>query len=114
MDTSDKAVGVVLQQQINDEWKPIAFFSEKVKPAETRYSIFDHELLAVYLAIKHFQHFVEGHQFPVITDHKLLRFVLATKSSKLTPCQIHHLDLISQLMYDVCHVKGCELTHCLT
>ena len=92
-DTSDTAVGAVLQQQINDEWKPIAFFSEIVKPAETRYSIVDHELLAVYLAIKHFQHFVEGHQFPAITDHKPLRFVLAIKSSKLTPRQIHYLDI---------------------
>ena len=69
-DTSDTAVGAVLQQQINDEWKPIAFFSRRMKSAETRYSTFDRELLAMCLAIKHFQHFVEGCQFHVLTDHK--------------------------------------------
>ena len=47
-DASDTAVGAVLQQQINGEWKPIAFFSKRLKPAETRYSIFDRELLAIY------------------------------------------------------------------
>ena len=56
-DASDTAVGAVLQQQINGEWKLIAFFSKRLKPAETRYSTFDRELLAIYLAIKHFQHF---------------------------------------------------------
>ena len=34
-DASDTAVGAVLQQQINGEWKPIAFFSKRLKPAET-------------------------------------------------------------------------------
>ena len=53
-DASDTAVGAVLQQQIDDEWKPIAFFSSRMKPAETRYGTFDHELLAMYLATKHF------------------------------------------------------------
>lgn len=53
-DVSDLAVGAVLQQQIGSVWSPLAFFSRKLKPAETRYSMFDRELLAVYLAIRHF------------------------------------------------------------
>ena len=52
-DASDTAVGAVLQQYINGIWRPICFFSRKMTPAETRYSTFDRELLAVYLAIKH-------------------------------------------------------------
>ena len=93
-DASDTAVGAVLQQKIGDAWKPIAFFSRRMKPAETRYSTFDRELLAMYLAVKHFQHFVEGCQFHVLTDHKPLTFAFSTQSSKLTPCQTRHLDFI--------------------
>ena len=55
MDASDTAVGAVLQQEIDNHWHPI----EKLTPAETRYSTFDRELLAIYLAVRHFQHFVE-------------------------------------------------------
>ena len=51
-----------------------------LKPAETHYSTFDRELLAVYLAIKHSRHFVEGQTFHVLTDHKPLTFALSTKS----------------------------------
>ena len=70
-DASSIAEGAVLQQFIDDHWCPIAFFSTKLKPAETRYSAFDRELLAIYLAIKQFRHFVEGRKFEVITDHNL-------------------------------------------
>ena len=47
-DTSDFAVGGVLQQYIDNVWQPLSFFSKKLNPAETRYSAFDRELLAVY------------------------------------------------------------------
>ena len=46
-DASDRAVGAVLQQCIGDHWQPIAYFSKKLKPSETKYSTFDRELLAV-------------------------------------------------------------------
>ena len=62
-DASDTAVGAVLQQYVNGTWRPISFFSRKMTPAETRYSTFDRELLAVYLAIKHFRHFLEVDDF---------------------------------------------------
>ena len=51
VDASDHGVGGVLQQQINDAWQPLAFFSKKLQPAETKYSTFGRELLAAYLGI---------------------------------------------------------------
>ena len=105
-DASDIAVGAVLQQYINNQWCPVAFFSKKLKPAETKYSTFDRELLAAYLAIKHFRHFVEGRQFSITTDHKPLTFALSTKSSKLTPRQTRHLDYIAQFTTDIRYTKG--------
>ena len=103
-DASDTAVGAVLQQKIGDAWKPIAFFLRRM--SETRYSTFDRELLGMYLAVKHFQHFVEGRQFHVLTDHKPLTFAFSTQSSMLTPHQTRHLDFISQFTTDVRHICG--------
>ena len=51
---NNTAVGAVLQQLIDNTYRPIAFFSKTLKPQETRYSTFNRELLAVYLAIKTF------------------------------------------------------------
>ena len=105
-DASDTAVGAVLLQQIDDDWQPIAYFSKKLRPAETRYSTFDRELLAIYLAIKHFRHFVEGREFYIATDHKPLTFALSTASDKYTPRRIRHLDYIAQFSTDIRHVAG--------
>ena len=102
-DASYTAVGAVLQQQIEGEWHPLSYFSKKLRPAETRYSTFDPELLTVYLSIKHFRHLVEGRDFHVITDHKPLTYMyaLATSSDKYTSRQIRHLDYISQFTTDI-------------
>ena len=107
-DASDTAVGAVLQQHINGIWRPISFFSRKMTPAETRYSTFDRELLAVYLAIKHSRHFLEGRLFHVLTDHKPLTFALNTRSDRYSPRQARHLDYISQFTSTIRHVQGMD------
>ena len=70
VDASDRAVGGQLEQLLNGIWCPVAFFSRKLSNAERKYSAFDHELLAIFLAVKHFRHHVEGHQFTIFTYHK--------------------------------------------
>ena len=47
-DASDFAVGGVLQQCVHNVWQSLSFFSKKLSPAGTRYSVLDRELLAVY------------------------------------------------------------------
>ena len=98
-DASNTAVGAVLQQQINDTWTPIAFFSRTLKPVETRYSTFDCELLAVYLAIKHFRHFTERRQFHISTDHKPVIYALNSNSDKYTPRQLSRCRALEHLLH---------------
>ena len=74
-DALNFTVGAVLQQQVNNLWQPLSYFSWKLKPIETKYSTFDRELLAIYLVIKHFCHYIEGHTFYIATDHKPFTFL---------------------------------------
>ena len=107
-DASDSAVGAVLQQYTDSTWHTILFSSRKMTPVETRYSTFDRELLAVYLAIKHFRHFLEGRPFHVLTDHKPLTFALNTQSDRYSPHQAQHLDYFSQCTSNIRHVHGLD------
>ena len=109
-DASDFAVGGVLQQLIDGHLHQISYFSKVLKPAETRYSTFDRELLAVYLSIKHFCYFVEGCTFHVLTDHKPLVYALHTHPSRHSPRQARHLDFIAQFTSDLRHIKGTAST----
>nr|VZI41702.1 unnamed protein product [Spirometra erinaceieuropaei] len=106
VDASTVAVGAVLQQHIKDSTRPWAFFSKKLSPAATRYSTFGRELLAIYLAVKHFPHFLEGRDFTIFTDHKPLTFAIRSHSDKYNPREISHLDYISQFTTDIRHIDG--------
>ena len=106
VDASDVAVGAVLQQKISGQWQPHGFFSRKLKPTETRYSTFSRELLAIYLAIKHFRHLLERHHFCVLTDHKPLTFVFNHNSDKYTPRETRQLGYISEFITDIRHIQG--------
>ncbi|BHF76059.1 hypothetical protein SprV_0501915700 [Sparganum proliferum] len=82
--------------------------STALSPAETRYSVFGRELLAVYLSIRHFRHFLDGREFFVLTDHKPLVFALRASPDRYSPREIRHLDFISQFSCDIQHVHGKE------
>ena len=77
-------------------------------PAETCYSTFDRELLAVYCAIKYFWHFLEGRPFHVLTDYKPLTFILNTRSDHHPHCQACHPDYIFQFTSTIHFVHGLD------
>ena len=105
VDASDTAIGGQLEQRLNKTWKPIAFFSRKLSTAESKYSAFDRELLAVFAAIKHFRHFLEGRSFTAFTDHKPLTCAL-TSTTERSPRQTRHLSFVSEFTTDIQHVSG--------
>ena len=107
-DASDTAVGAVLQQRLNGVWTPISFFSRKLHAAETKYSTFDKELLAMYLAVKKFRYFIEGRQVTLFTDHRPLTFVYKNISDKWSPRQQRHLCFISEFTTDLRYVPGAD------
>ena len=75
-------------------------------PAETHYSKYDCELLAIYLSIRHFRYFLEGRDFHVLTNHKLLTYALSLCPDCHSPRQVRHLDFICQFTTNLRHVQG--------
>ena len=106
VDASNLAVGGVLEQLIDGVWKPLAFFSRKLRPPETKYSAFDRELLALYLAIRHFRYFLEARPFVAYTDHKPLTFAFSKISEPWSPRQQRQLATISEFTTHIRHIAG--------
>ena len=84
-DASGYAIGGVLSQLTSDnlgQWHPVAFYSRKMIPAETRYKTHDGELLAIVEAFKTWRHHLKGckHKVLVLTNHNNLRRFMDTKS----------------------------------
>ncbi|KAG7311665.1 hypothetical protein JYU34_002718 [Plutella xylostella] len=106
-DASGKCVGSVLQQKVNNEWKPLGYFSKKLSEAQQNYSTYDRELLAIYLAIIHFRNMIEGQQLTIFTDHKPLIYA-PTKvgTDRETQRRKRQLLFISEFTSDIQHVSG--------
>ncbi len=72
-DVSGCGIGAVLTQNFEDEERPVAFFSKKLLPVQTRYTATEKEGLAVVKAIQHFEFYLYGRPFKVQTDHTALK-----------------------------------------
>jgi RNase H-like domain found in reverse transcriptase len=75
---------------------------------QTRYSAFDRELLACYLATRHFRWMLEGRRFYVLTNHKPLTFALHRISDAWSARQQRQLSYIAEFTSDVRHVAGVD------
>lgn len=106
-DASSTAAGAVLHQRVGTSMQPLAFFSQKFTPAQRRYSTFGRELLAMYLAVRHFITYLEGRNFEILTDHKPLVFALSARSTANHSLrEQRHMDLILQHTSRISHVPG--------
>ena len=105
-DASDIGLGATLEQHVNNNWQPLAFYSRQLREAERKYSPYDGELLAIYLAIRHFRYFIEGRTFTVYTDHKPLVDAISKLSDPWTAKQQHHLSCSAEFTTDIKHLSG--------
>ena len=76
-------LGAVLTQR-DDEGHEyvVAYASRSNNEAESRYSSYEGECLAVVWAVSHFRCYLFGTKFTLITDHQPLRWLM--ESDKLT------------------------------
>jgi hypothetical protein len=105
-DASDLAVGAVLEQFVDGSWQPMAFYSRQLRPPERKYSAFDRELLALFLAVRHFRFCLEGRPFTAYTDHKPLTFAISKISDPWSARQQRQLAYISEYTTQIRHIAG--------
>ena len=67
-DASKVQLGAVISQ----DGKPIAFYSRKLNPAQTRYKTTERELVSIVETLKEFRSILYGQQLVIHTDHKNL------------------------------------------
>lgn len=108
VDASDTCVGAVLHQVVNDVLQPLGYYSQKLNPAQRKYSTYDRELTAIYQGIKYFRYLLEARIFTIYTDHKPLVFAFQQNPEKTTPRQTRQLDYISQFSTDIRHIPGSD------
>ena len=106
VDASDIGVGGALEQLRDGTWQPLSFFSKRLQAPERKYSTFGRELLAAYLSVKHFRHYLEGRHFHILTDHRALAGAVQAPSANHSPREARQLAYLAEFTTDVRHIPG--------
>ncbi|MCO5603397.1 hypothetical protein L7F22_057547 [Adiantum nelumboides] len=77
-DASGDAMGAVLMQK----GCPVAFESKKLDRAQSNYSAYERELLAIIHALKKWRHYLYDVTFDVRTDHEILKWLSSQNELK--------------------------------
>ena len=109
VDASQEGVGAVLMQPDQDQVNhPVCYFSKKFTQAQRNYSVIEQELLAIILALQHFEVYVPSHgpRITVYSDHSPLQFLnrFKFKNVRLTRWSL----LLQEYNLEVHHVKGAD------
>lgn len=106
-DASDQVTGGILSQPDNTGfWKPVAYFSSKMSPAECNYDIYDKELLAIIQAFETWRPELEGAASPVevLSDHKNLEYFMTTR--QLSRRQARWSEFLSRFNFKITYRPG--------
>lgn len=78
-DASDSAIAAILTQEHDNGECVVAYFSQKLSPAQQNYAASEKEGLAVLSAIDKFRPYIEGTHFVVVTDASALTHIMNGK-----------------------------------
>eukprot|EP00171_Calliarthron_tuberculosum_P002219 IDg2219t1 len=100
--------GVLLQQEENGDWLPVAFTSRQLKKAELAYPVHQKECLAIVHALKKWRHYLYGEKFLVVTDQMSLKWLLSLQEprDRLARWVLE----IQDYDFDIVHAKGTQMT----
>ena len=99
-DASKLGIGAVLSQR----GRPVAYFSEKLAGARSRYSTYDVEFYAIVQAIKHWRHYLVHRDFVLFTDHDALRHL--DSQAKVSSRHAGWISYLQQFTFSIRHQSG--------
>ena len=107
-DASSEAVGAALHQMSNGISYPVGFYSKKLSTSQKKYSTFDRELLAAYLAVLHFKNIIEGNTVLLSTDHKPLISAFYSQTPAKSDLQQRYLSLLTEYVSSISYLRGAD------
>ena len=75
-DASSYGAGAVLSHQIDGQFRPVAFASCTLTPAQQNYSQLEKEAFSIIFGLKRFRQYLYGRSFTILTDHRPLLTLL--------------------------------------
>nr|GEZ80373.1 reverse transcriptase domain-containing protein [Tanacetum cinerariifolium] len=105
-DASDFAIGAVLGQRHEKQFKPIHYASKMMNDAKTNYTTTEKEMLAVVYAFEKFRSYLIMKKSIVHMDHSALKYLFTKKYDKAR--LLRWVLLLQEFDFHVLDTKGAE------
>ena len=102
------ASNVAISATLNQNGKPVAFFSRTLNKPQKKYPIVEKEAMSIVEAIKNWSHFLRRKKFKLITDQRAVAFMLDNfRKSKIKNLKIQNWKLeLSGYRFDIEYRPG--------
>lgn len=109
-DASSVGLGAILLQKDEDgKLHPVAYYSRRTSPDESKYHSYDLETLAVVQALKHFRVYLLGIKFKLITDCSAVRATMTKK--EINPRVARWWIYLQDYNFDIEYRPGRRVAH---
>ena len=109
-DASKVALGATLDQWVDGSWQPLGMWSKALKKPQQGYTTYKRELLAIKLAMRHFNKDFNGRRLCIFTDHRPLIGSFASPDLQPhDPQAVNAINEICQFTSDIRHKAGRDI-----
>lgn len=109
-DASSMAIAAVLMQyHPNTGLHPVQYMSRKTNDAQSKYSSYELEALAIVESVKKFRHYLHGQHFKLVTDCKAFQQTLMKKD--LTAKVARWVLMLNEFDFEIEHRAGEKMPH---
>ena len=104
-----RGIGAVLLQEYNGKWRPCAYYSKALTPAQRQWSATELEAYALVSAARHWARYLQnGHMWTAIVDHKALIYLVVKRTKTSNTRLLNSVMSLQDHHFDILHRNGEE------
>jgi len=99
---------VLLQQNEEKDWRPVSYFSCRLRKGETSWSATELEAMGLVYAIRYWSSYLKVQKFTAVVDHHALIWLVTRPAKTANGRILHWISDLQEYTFDIIHRLGTQ------
>ena len=99
---------VLLQQNEESDWRPVSYFSCRLRKGETSWSATELEAMGLVYAIRYWSPYLKVQKFTAVVDHHALIWLVTRPAKTANGRILHWISDLQEYTFDIIHRAGAK------